>query len=56
MSRGLIYWIIILIWILLWLAPAFGFSGAYMGQASNVVLLILFILLGWNVFGPPVRA
>ena len=56
MSRGLIYWVIILVWVLFWFAPAFGFSSPYVGQASNVVLLVLFILLGWNVFGSPVHA
>jgi hypothetical protein len=55
MSRGLIYWVIILIWIIIGLAPALGYSGPYVGHASNIVLLILFILLGWQVYGPPIR-
>jgi uncharacterized membrane protein YtjA (UPF0391 family) len=55
MSRGLAYWVIVLIWVISVLAPLFGFGGAAVAHASEAILLILFILLGWNVFGPPIH-
>jgi hypothetical protein len=55
MSLGLCFWIIIIVLIL--------FFGAFWGGVihpnyfglGNVVELALFILLGWNAFGPPLR-
>jgi hypothetical protein len=55
MSLALCFWIIILILIL--------FFGAFWGGLlhptylgiNNLVELALFILLGWQVFGPPLR-
>jgi len=56
MSLALIYWVLILIWLVfsLWTywpnspapAPVWGHS---------VFLFVLFLLLGWAVFGAPVR-
>ncbi len=55
MSRGLMYWIIVLIWIVLVLASFFGYGGAHTAMASEGVLLLLFVLLGWQVYGPPIH-
>jgi hypothetical protein len=55
MTRGLIFWVIMLIWLVLMLAVFGGFVGRYGGEASNLLLFILFLLLGWQVYGPPVR-
>jgi hypothetical protein len=58
MSRGLLFWILVILWVI------FGFFGAaivdarhvvYVGWGSNLLLLILFALLGWQVFGPPIK-
>lgn len=54
MTRGLIYWVIMLLWLL-------SLVGARMGWipggplVSTIILFILFCLLGWQVFGPPIR-
>ena len=55
MPRAIVYWVIVLIWVILWLAPVAGYSAPHMGEVSNVVLLILFILLGWQVYGQPIH-
>jgi hypothetical protein len=56
MSFGLIFWIIMLIWLLSELGPRFGFSGGpYITYVSTILLFILFVLIGWKVFGPPVH-
>jgi hypothetical protein len=55
MTLGLCYWILMLIWLVFGLLVHFGIAAAY-GAVGNVVLLfILFLLLGWQVFGPPLH-
>lgn len=56
MSRGLMYWIIVVIWVILAVGARFGFGGPWLGSVNEAVLLILFVLIGWNVFGPPVHS
>lgn len=60
MTRGLIFWVLMLIWFVFGLVIAFspGTLGGYahIGSGANTLLLfILFVLLGWQVYGPPVR-
>ncbi len=55
MTLGLCYWILMLIWLVFGLLVHFGIAATY-GAVGNVVLLfILFLLLGWQVFGPPLH-
>jgi hypothetical protein len=57
MSRGLIFWVLMLIWFVFSLAVYGGFIGGPYGLAGTRLLdFILFLLLGWQVYGPPVRA
>jgi hypothetical protein len=56
MSRGLIFWVLMLVWFVLALAVFGGFGGQYGGAGSRLLDFILFLLLGWQVYGPPVRA
>jgi hypothetical protein len=60
MTRGLIFWVLMLIWFVfgMLVAVAPGVLGGYthIGIFGNTILLfILFLLLGWQVYGPPVR-
>lgn len=60
MTRGLIFWVLMLIWfvfgLLIAFAPSTLGSYAHVGSGANTLLLfILFVLLGWQVYGPPVR-
>ena len=60
MTRGLIFWVLMLIWftfgMLLFLAPGTLGEYARVGMGANTLLLfVLFLLLGWQVYGPPVR-
>lgn len=54
MTRGLLFWILMILWAL---SAFFGVRvlGEYAVYASTGLLLILFALLGWQVFGPPVK-
>jgi hypothetical protein len=57
MSRGLIFWILMLLVLVLWLWNGMSTfrSGSYGILGGNLVEFILFGLLGWNVFGPAVK-
>jgi hypothetical protein len=56
MTLGLAFWIIMLIWFIWGIAMHFGYVGGAIGATANVVLLfILFLILGWQVFGAPLR-
>lgn len=55
MSFGLIYWILMLVWLVFGVAQHFGVFGAYAVLGSTILFFILFLLLGWKVFGPPVH-
>lgn len=54
MSRGLLFWILVILWVL---SVLFGVHllGANAVYASTGLLLVLFVLLGWQVFGPPIH-
>lgn len=59
MSFGLVYWILMLIWFVFGLvlntgavAGALGHYGVF---ANQILFFVLFVLLGWKVFGPPVH-
>lgn len=55
MSFGLLFWIIMLIWLLTW-AGAWWNVDPRIGHVSSLILWILLALLGWHVFGPMVHA
>jgi hypothetical protein len=60
MTRGLIFWVLMLIWFVFALVINFG-AGALGGyahvgaMADSFLFFILFLLLGWQVYGPPVH-
>lgn len=56
MTRGLIFWILMLIWFVFALAVFGGYGGVYGVRASAFLEFILFLLLGWQVYGPPIRS
>lgn len=50
MSIGLVFWIIMLIWLIHWAGANWGgWPGP--AWASGLILFILFFLLGWHDFG-----
>jgi hypothetical protein len=54
MSRGLLFWILMILWALSALFGARLYPD-YAIYASTALLLVLFTLLGWQVFGPPIH-
>ena len=59
MTLGLVFWILMLIWLvfgLVWNWPGGNPALAPYGPIGNTILLfVLFLLLGWHAFGPPVH-
>jgi len=56
MTFALCYWILMLIWLVFGILSHFGLvSGAYMAAGNTVLLFILFLLLGWKIFGSPIH-
>jgi len=57
MGFGLVYWILMLLWLVfgLWSNRAAFASGQYMPLGGDLMLFVLLLLLGWRVFGAPVH-
>jgi hypothetical protein len=56
MTLGLCFWILMLVWLVFGLLLHFGVVAAsYSALGNEVLLFVLFLLLGWQVFGPPIR-
>ena len=52
MTRGLVFWILMLLWLVfgLWVSyPSMYLIG------GSLMLFLLLVLLGWQVFGPPIH-
>jgi hypothetical protein len=59
MSRGLLFWVIWVICVLIWAGVNFGgMGGQYASHLAGggLIEFVLFGLLGWQVFGPVVHA
>lgn len=56
MSIGLLFWILMAIWLVFGFAQNWGaVPGSYGLWGHSVLLFILLLLLGWAVFGAPLK-
>lgn len=57
MSLGLIFWIIMLLWLVFALAWQNGWAGPapWAPHVNSLMLFLLFLMLGWHAFGAPIR-
>ncbi len=55
MDIGLLFWILMILWIVS-VAGTYFRTEPYWAYGSNLFQLVLFFLLGWQVFGPMLRA
>ena len=56
MSLALIFWVLMLVWLVFSLWSHWpGSANAAPVWGGTVLLFVLFLLLGWGVFGAPVR-
>ena len=56
MSIGLIFWVIMLLWILGWVGSIYAPGQYPYAHATTLLLFILLFLLGWHAFGFIIRA
>lgn len=55
MSRGLLYWILMLLWLVFGLYCYFGTPPVWQPLGNAGLLFVLFVLVGWDIYGPPVK-
>ena len=55
MTLGLAFWVIMLIWFVFFLLLHFGVVAGMYAGASTLLLFVLFLILGWQVFGAPLH-
>ena len=55
MTLGLAFWILMLIWFVFGLFSHFYSVGPYGTVVSTLLLFVLFVLIGWQVFGAPLH-
>jgi len=55
MTRGLIFWVLMLIWLVFGVVWHFGMIGTFGPLGGIFLIFVLFFCLGWQVFGPPIR-
>jgi hypothetical protein len=55
MTFGLIFWILMLMWVVYGVWGRWGAAQPYYWYGHGLFFFILFLLLGWKVFGAPVH-
>ena len=55
MSFGLVFWILMLLWLIYGLWGFWSPGQPYWVWGNGLFLFILFLLLGWREFGAPVH-
>ena len=55
MSLALGFWVLMLIWLIFALSWNMGWLGAHGPLGSSLLIFVLFLLLGWKVFGAPIH-
>ena len=55
MTRGLAFWILMLLWVVFWFAWHSALYATITIWGVALVPFLLLSLLGWQVFGPPLR-
>ena len=55
MTLGLAFWVIMLVWTVFFLLVHFGVIGGIYAGAGTILFWVLFVILGWQVFGAPLH-
>jgi len=55
MPKGLLFWILMLLWLVLGLWGSYTSGWERRWVAGSLLIFILFLVLGWAVFGPPLQ-
>lgn len=54
MSLRLLFWVIMLLWLIFGILSNWG-HWAWGTSSGWILEFVLFAILGWRVFGPPIR-
>ncbi len=54
MTLTIAYWVLMLIWLVLG-AVTIWHTGGYVFVGSNIILFLLFLIIGWQLFGAPIH-
>lgn len=56
MSIGLVFWVLMILWLLFAVSWQWGgMWGDFGARGNSLLLFVLFFLLGWAAFGPPIH-
>lgn len=58
MPKGVLFWLFMILWFisaLVWSWPGTAQRFPYGGGVSSVLLFILFLIVGWALFGAPIQ-
>jgi hypothetical protein len=55
MTTSILFWVLMLISLVFGFASWRGAAGPYGPAGNSLLLFILLLLLGWQVFGAPIR-
>ena len=57
MPKGLLFWVLMLVWLIFGLWASWPASGStnFAPVGGNLLLFLLIGLLGWKEFGPPLQ-
>ena len=56
MTFSIAYWVLMLVWLVLGVWSALpNYRANYKATSGNIILFILLLLVGWQVFGPPIH-
>lgn len=55
MSIGLLFWILMLLWLVLGILPTVNWTGGWRSYTGSLLEFILFGLVGWKLFGAPIQ-
>lgn len=55
MTLGLVFWILMLLWLILGIWQNWAILPGGWPLANTGLLFILFLILGWAVFGAPIK-
>ncbi len=53
MALSLCYWILMLLWLVLGVGPSL--RAAWKSGVPDALLFLLLVLIGWQIFGPPLH-
>lgn len=55
MTKAFVFWLLMLLWLIFGFYFFWPVGGAYWSLGVPLLVFVLFAILGWHVFGPPVK-